>query len=118
VPGGRRTFDGDEAYADEPDEPRRPARRQRASVSPDGAARTALRDVAELTGKQPLGITALERADDDWVVEVEVLEDSRIPSSSDVLGLYRAGIGADGSLVGFRRIRRYPRGKGDGSEVT
>ncbi|GGM44529.1 gas vesicle protein GvpO [Dactylosporangium sucinum] len=89
------------------DERRRPAR------GPGAVARAALRDVAELTGKPPSGITALEQVDDGWVVEVEVVEDERIPSSSDILATYRAEVADDGSLLGLRRIRRYPRGKGD-----
>jgi hypothetical protein len=120
--------DGDEDDDDEPDEARRRARapvkerreerQPREALSPDAVTRAAVRDIAELTGKQPLGITSLKRTDSGWEVEVEVLEDRRIPSSSDILGLYRAEIGADGSLVEFRRIRRYPRGKGDSSEVA
>jgi Gas vesicle synthesis protein GvpO len=120
--------DDDEDYGDEPDEARRRARapvkerreerQPREALSPDAVTRAAVRDIAELTGKQSLGITSLKRTDSGWEVEVEVLEDRRIPSSSDILGLYRAEIGADGSLVEFRRIRRYPRGKGDSSEVA
>jgi hypothetical protein len=118
----------DEDYDDEPNEGKRRARapakerrdeRQPPKVlSPDAVTRAAVRDIAELTGKKPLGITSLKRTEGGWEVEVEVLEDSRIPSSSDILGLYRTDIGDDGSLVAFRRIRRYPRGKGDSSEVA
>ena len=83
-------------------------------LGPAEVARTALREVGELTGKPASGITALE-ADDDggWTVEVEVVEDRRIPSSSDLLAVYRAEVTADGDLAGLRRIRRYPRGQGN-----
>jgi hypothetical protein len=97
----------------------RPGGQRRGAVlSAPLAARAGLQHIAELTGKQPSGITSLERADDGWVVGVEVVEDRRIPSSTDILGLYIAQIGADGSLVAYRRTRRYPRGKGDSNEVT
>lgn len=87
-------------------------------LSPPLAARAGLQHIADLTGKEPSGVTSLERVDHGWVVGVEVVEDRRIPSSTDILGLYIAQIGADGSLVAYRRSRRYPRGKGDSSEVT
>ncbi|MGI5240752.1 gas vesicle protein GvpO [Dactylosporangium sp. CA-139066] len=76
--------------------------------------RAVLHDVAELTGKPPSGVTALERdAKDGWLVEVEVVEDRRIPSSSDILATYRAEVSPDGDLTSLRRTKRYPRGKGD-----
>lgn len=77
------------------------------------AAQAGLRHIAELTSKQPAGITSLEPADDGWIVGVEVIEDQRIPSSADVLGLYETELDPDGALVAYRRIRRYPRGRGD-----
>ncbi|MFB9238812.1 gas vesicle protein [Plantactinospora siamensis] len=87
--------------------------------APDGptateAARTALRYVTELTGREPVGITALERADEGWRVGVEVVEEHRIPSSSDVLAIYQADLDVEGELRGYRRVQRYARGRGDG----
>jgi hypothetical protein len=87
-------------------------------LAPGTVAKVALRDVAEMTGRAPSGITALEHRDDgDWLVEVEVVEETRIPSSGDLLAVYRAQVTADGELAQLRRLRRYPRGKGD-PEVT
>ncbi|MER7279053.1 gas vesicle protein GvpO [Dactylosporangium sp. NPDC000244] len=84
------------------------------ALAPGMIAATAMRDVAELTGKAPSGITALEPDDDGgWLVEIEVIEDRRIPSSGDMLATYRAQVTADGELTGLRRIRRFSRGKGD-----
>jgi hypothetical protein len=82
-------------------------------AEPGAIVRAVLHDVAELTGKPPSGVTALEREDDGWLVEVEVVEDRRIPSSSDILATYRAEVTAEGDLTALRRTRRYPRGKGD-----
>jgi hypothetical protein len=57
-------------------------------------------------------MTSVELTDEDgWVVEFEVVEDRRIPSSSDVLALYEVEVDADGELLGFRRTRRYLRGQ-------
>ncbi|MER7008161.1 gas vesicle protein GvpO [Dactylosporangium sp. NPDC000555] len=117
------SYEGDVDSTDEYVEPRRraraPARTRREEPSPIDIARAALEHIAGLTGKRTLGVTSLQRADDDgWVVEVEVLEDSRIPSSGDILGLYRTRLGADATVLAFNRIRRYTRGRGDVSEVA
>jgi hypothetical protein len=72
--------------------------------------------IAELTGKQSEGITGVERGDDGWIVGVEVVEDRRIPSSTDILATYEIEVDADGELVSYRRVRRYARGRGDGED--
>lgn len=77
------------------------------------AGRHGLEQIAELTGKEPEGITGVERDEDGWQVTVEVVEDRRIPSSSDILATYRTLIGRDGELASYRRVRRYSRGRGD-----
>jgi hypothetical protein len=72
-----------------------------------------LEQIAELTGKQPEGVTGVERDEDGWQVTVEVVEDRRIPSSSDLLATYQTLLTEDGELTSYRRIRRYNRGRGD-----
>jgi hypothetical protein len=86
-------------------------------LSPAEAARSAVRQLTDLTGKELSGVASLERSDDGWLVGVEVVEDRRIPSSSDVLGLYEVQVDADGELLSYRRSRRYARGRGDACEV-
>jgi gas vesicle protein GvpO len=49
--------------------------------------------------------------DDGWLVEVEMIEDRRIPSSSDVLALYEVELDLDGELLAYHRVRRYLRGQ-------
>jgi hypothetical protein len=87
-----------------------------ASLTASEAARAALRQISELTSKQAEGITAVERTDDGWAIGVEVIEDQRVPSSADILATYETTIAADGELLSYRRIKRYPRGRGDGSK--
>ncbi|MGR6322446.1 gas vesicle protein [Micromonospora soli] len=82
-------------------------------ISAAEAAREGLRQIAGLTGKDPLGITSIQPTDDGWLVGVEVVEDHRIPASTDLLGLYEVELDLAGSLLGYRRTRRYQRGKGD-----
>ncbi|MFC9841686.1 gas vesicle protein GvpO [Rhodococcus sp. NPDC127530] len=76
-------------------------------------AEIATRDIAQLTGKKPLGATSVMPTDDGWAVEVEVVEDRRIPSSTDMLALYEVVLDLDGELLSYRRTRRYTRGVGD-----
>ena len=76
------------------------------------AAGTAREHITEMTGYEPVTMTSVEPTDDEnWVVEFEVVEDRRIPSSSDILALYEVEVDPDGELVAFRRIRRYLRGQ-------
>ncbi|GAB1516187.1 gas vesicle protein GvpO [Actinophytocola sp. KF-1] len=69
--------------------------------------------ISALTAKSVVGVTSVEPADQGWLVEVEVIEDARVPSSSDVLALYEAELNEHGDLLSYRRTRRYPRGSGD-----
>jgi hypothetical protein len=77
------------------------------------AGRQGLEQIAGLTGKDPEGVTGVARDEDGWVVTVEVVEDRRIPSSTDILAMYETQLGPDGELDSYRRIRRYARGRGD-----
>jgi hypothetical protein len=87
-----------------------------ASRLPAGeAARAALRAIAELIGKEPEGVVELEPTEDGWRVAAEVLEDERIPSSSDMLAIYEIELDMEGNLVAYRRTRRYQRGRADAS---
>lgn len=76
-------------------------------------AEAAVRQLAELTTKQIEGVTALEKSDDGWIVQVEVLELSRIPSTTDVLGSYEVMLDSSGDLEGYRRVRRFVRGSAE-----
>jgi Gas vesicle synthesis protein GvpO len=68
--------------------------------------------ITELEGPDPIAMTSVELTDEDgWVVEFEVIEDRRIPSSSDILALYEVELDVDGELLAFRRTRRYLRGE-------
>ncbi len=97
-----------------------PKRRRRGEnaygrISAAAAAEAGLRSVVELIGKQPEGVTAVAPTDDGWLVGVEVLEVQHVPSSSDILAIYEAALDMGGSLVSYRRTKRYARGRGDTS---
>jgi hypothetical protein len=72
-----------------------------------GVARRVLQD---LTGKPAEAVTGLERTDEGWTVEIEVLELERIPRTTDVLAVYEVKLGDGDELQGCRRLRRYTRG--------
>ena len=113
---GRIRGDGDRERRHEPEdryEDRYEEEEYVEGVSAAEAAREGLRQIVELTGKDPLGITSLESTEEGWLVGVEVIEDHRIPASTDLLGLYEVELDVEGGLLGYRRVRRYQRGKGD-----
>ena len=95
---------------------RRTARSSAADLTAAAAAQAGLRQIGELTGKQPEGVTGVEPTDDGWVAGVEVVEDRRIPSSADILAIYEIEFDMSGELLSYRRIRRYARGRGSASE--
>ena len=95
----------------DPDEEQAPpsADGQADGIPAAAAAEAGLRQIASLTGKNPEGVTGVEPTEDGWLVSVEVLEDRRVPSSGDILALYEAELDPDGSLLAYRRARRYSR---------
>lgn len=81
--------------------------------SASAAAAKALRYVGELITSDPVGVTSVEPAEDGWLVEVEVIEEHRIPSSADMLALYEIELDTGGTLLAYRRTKRYSRGRAD-----
>ncbi|NUR09304.1 MAG: gas vesicle protein [Nocardioidaceae bacterium] len=79
-------------------------------VSGGQVAGLAAQQLLELTGKEAEGVTGLERTDDGWRVQVEVVEVRRIPDTTDILALYEIEVDGDGDLQSYRRLRRYARG--------
>ena len=90
---------------------------RRGGVKPAKAGQVAMRQITELTGKEPEGITGIEPAEDGWMVGVEVVEDRRVPSSTDILATYEVELDSDGDLVSYRRAKRYTRGHGDDGDT-
>jgi hypothetical protein len=107
----RRRPDDDESARPEP------SRRRAAGLTAAEVAQEGMRQIAELTGKEPEGVTGVEPAEDGWLVGVELVEDRRIPSSTDILATYEVEVDAEGEMVSYHRVRRYPRGRGDSKDT-
>jgi hypothetical protein len=76
----------------------------------------AIKQVHQLIGKPIESVTGMEKDGRDWTVTLEVLELSRIPSTTDVLGSYEVTLDKDGDLTGVQRTRRYPRAEAGGND--
>ncbi|KAF4407173.1 MULTISPECIES: gas vesicle protein [Streptomyces] len=75
--------------------------------------RTAGAQLAELTGLRPEAVTRFERTGDGWLIEAEVLELARVPDTMSLMASYEVTTDPDGQLTGYRRTRRYERGRAD-----
>lgn len=60
-------------------------------------------ELASLIGLKPASVTRAFRDDEGWHVRVEMLEMSRIPPATDVLGQYEVLLSEDGAMVQFER---------------
>ncbi len=78
------------------------------------AAQRVREDLPELLGRPIESVLGLRRSDDSgWEVTVAVVELSRIPNSTDVLGAYRVILDSQGELESYQRQRRYNRSQAD-----
>lgn len=77
--------------------------------SPLAATRTAMEQLATLTGLTPEGMSKLQRADDGWSLCIEVVELDRIPPTTSVLGSYQVRTDRNGNVESYERVRRYCR---------
>ena len=85
-------------------------------AKPAELAQSARKQLAELTGRLPESVLGLKRDDEGWKVTLEVVELSRVPNSTDLLGCYVVTLDDDGELLAYERVRRYQRGQAGGEE--
>ncbi|WP_342669249.1 gas vesicle protein [Actinocatenispora sera] len=78
------------------------------------ASRQAMTQLAELTGRTPDSVSALEPTDDGWRFRVEIVELERIPQTTSVLASYEVDADPDGNVVSYRRLQRYTRNGTEG----
>lgn len=85
----------------------------RASLSAQELTEAALSTIADLTRFQPEAVTGLEWDGETWHASVDVLELERIPNTTDVLATYDVQLDDEGTLLGYKRRRRYIRGQAE-----
>lgn len=65
--------------------------------------------VQELTGFSADSVSEFSASDGGWEMTVNLLELSRIPSSTDLLAAYRITLDGEGNVTSYHRMRRYLR---------
>ncbi|MFJ2768781.1 gas vesicle protein [Streptomyces sp. NPDC087300] len=99
-----------------PTDARRDAERdgaERELPGPMVVLRYARDQLAELTGMEPESVSSFERTDEGWELEIEVLELARVPDTMSLLASYEVKLDPRGELTGYRRLRRYERGRSE-----
>jgi hypothetical protein len=87
----------------------------RSRPRPTEVLREARAQLQELTGMVAESVSSFERTQEGWSLEVEVLELERVPDTMSLLATYQVELDPDGMLTGYKRTRRYERGRSDGS---
>jgi len=88
-------------------------RKRRKAMTPMEVVRKGSAQFVELTGLEAESVSSFARTDDGWSLEIEVLELSRVPDTMSLLASYEVELTAEGDLAGYRRVRRYERGRSD-----
>src|SRR5690606_7459620 len=84
---------------------------QNSGIDARQAATQAVEYLNEMLGQTPEVISGVERTEDGCTVTGELLELARVPATTDVIGCYEVTLDHSGEPVGFRRVRRYHRGR-------
>ncbi|MGW5737744.1 MULTISPECIES: gas vesicle protein GvpO [Streptomyces] len=90
--------------------------RPKSRPGPMEVLRTARTQLAELTGMAAESVSSFEQTEDGWTLEIEVLELTRVPDTMSLLASYQVECDPQGELLGYKRIRRYERGRADGKK--
>lgn len=89
------------------------ARNEHAKLSLGATVRQAKAEFAELVGREPEGVSAVEQIEGGWKLAVEVVELDRIPPSTSVMASYELIVDEDGGIKAYWRARRYHRSQAD-----
>jgi len=74
-------------------------------------AERAKNQLAEVTGLKPVTVTGTFKDEQGWHITLDMLEMSRIPAATDVLGDYDVLVDEDGNMMKFERKRTRLRGE-------
>jgi len=67
--------------------------------------------LSAVTGLKSETVTTASKKENGWLVGVELLEMSRIPPATDVIGCYEVQVNDEGEVTGFERRRTRLRGE-------
>ncbi|WP_189932328.1 gas vesicle protein GvpO [Streptomyces aurantiogriseus] len=81
--------------------------------TPMEVLRQARSQLAELTGMAAESVSSFEQTEDGWSLEIEVMELARVPDTMSLMASYQVDLDPQGQLTGYRRVRRYERGRAD-----
>jgi len=84
------------------------------ALSAQELTEAAMSTISDLTRFEPEAVTAMEWDGESWSVRVDVLELSRIPNTTDVMASYVVQLDDKGTLLGYKRDRRFHRGQVEG----
>ena len=87
-------------------------RTERAGRDTDTSAALGIarRAIGAVSGAEIDGVARCERLDDGgWSIEVEVVESAARMGDNDLLAVFDVRVAANGSIGGFRRVRKYHR---------
>lgn len=75
---------------------------------------SAMQQLSQLLGLPAEAVSSCERAEDGtWKLSVEIVELPRVPDTMTLLASYEVEVDGEGELIGYRRTRRYERGRAD-----
>ena len=64
----------------------------------------------ELFNKEPESISAIEKSEKGWKVQIEVLERKAVPDKFDLLKIFEFNLNENGKILGFKQIKKIQRG--------
>ncbi len=67
----------------------------------------------ELLKQEPESISAIERDEKGWKVQVVVLERKAVPDKFDLLKIFEFNLNENGKILGFKQIKKIQRGDTD-----
>lgn len=73
----------------------------------------ARRDFEEVAGRRVEAVSSASRDEGGWRFGFEVVELSRVPDSTSLLGSYEVLVDYEGNLREYDRLRRYYRNRAD-----
>jgi gas vesicle protein GvpO len=75
--------------------------------------RAARSQLSELTGMTAQTVSSFGRTDDGWALTIEVVELERVPDTMSLLASYEVTLDENAEMTGYRRVRRYERGRAE-----